>query len=267
MNERGGGDPKNIVRGRLRLGRVARRQEPERHRARARSAADRRGCRGSGDVDRRAGGCQGIFHAISEEDLERILRHPATMIGSDGEIPTFGKASPASAQLRRFPGQHEVGKGRIPVAIHVVDGRAPADEAGGGTLERPVHRVRGGQPVGVRAANPAACSASCASISARVMGGALYGRSGSSGGPVSRVRAEFRERPHFNRADSFARFNPDGVYVNRARMSPRIDSRSLGFPVSLKSDWRCRWTNVPDAARRVRNLTNVGCASHRCIFL
>src|SRR5262249_18543008 len=36
------------------------------------------------------GGCSGIFHAISEEDLQRILRHPATMIGSDGEIPIFG---------------------------------------------------------------------------------------------------------------------------------------------------------------------------------
>ena len=46
------------------------------------------------------GGCQGIFHAIGEEDLERILRHPATMIASDGEVPTFGKASPAPAQLR-----------------------------------------------------------------------------------------------------------------------------------------------------------------------
>jgi dihydroorotase/N-acyl-D-amino-acid deacylase len=40
------------------------------------------------------GGCQGIFHAISEVDLERILRHPATMIASDGEIPIFGRASP-----------------------------------------------------------------------------------------------------------------------------------------------------------------------------
>jgi N-acyl-D-amino-acid deacylase len=40
------------------------------------------------------GGCQGIFHAISEADLQRILRHPATMIASDGEIPIFGKASP-----------------------------------------------------------------------------------------------------------------------------------------------------------------------------
>src|SRR5262245_2130078 len=40
------------------------------------------------------GGCSGIFHAIEEEDLQRIIRHPATMIGSDGEIPIFGQASP-----------------------------------------------------------------------------------------------------------------------------------------------------------------------------
>src|SRR4051795_3261555 len=40
------------------------------------------------------GGCAGIFHAIDEQDLQRILRHPATMIGSDGEVPIFGEASP-----------------------------------------------------------------------------------------------------------------------------------------------------------------------------
>ena len=40
------------------------------------------------------GGCSGIFHAINEADLERILKHPATMIGSDGEIPVFGQAHP-----------------------------------------------------------------------------------------------------------------------------------------------------------------------------
>jgi len=40
------------------------------------------------------GGCSGIFHAISEEDLQRVLRHPATMIGSDGEVPIFGEANP-----------------------------------------------------------------------------------------------------------------------------------------------------------------------------
>jgi dihydroorotase/N-acyl-D-amino-acid deacylase len=40
------------------------------------------------------GGCSGIFHAIDEQDLQRILRHPATMIGSDGEVPIFGEANP-----------------------------------------------------------------------------------------------------------------------------------------------------------------------------
>jgi N-acyl-D-amino-acid deacylase len=40
------------------------------------------------------GGCGGIFHAIGEEDLVRILKHPATMIASDGEIPVFGRAHP-----------------------------------------------------------------------------------------------------------------------------------------------------------------------------
>ena len=40
------------------------------------------------------GGCGAIFHAISEEDVVRIMRFPFTMIGSDGEIPVFGQASP-----------------------------------------------------------------------------------------------------------------------------------------------------------------------------
>jgi dihydroorotase/N-acyl-D-amino-acid deacylase len=40
------------------------------------------------------GGASGIFHAIGEADLERILLCPVTMIASDGEIPIFGKASP-----------------------------------------------------------------------------------------------------------------------------------------------------------------------------
>ena len=40
------------------------------------------------------GGCRAIFHAIGEEDIERILRHPATMIASDGEVPIFGAGHP-----------------------------------------------------------------------------------------------------------------------------------------------------------------------------
>ncbi len=41
-----------------------------------------------------SGGCQAVFHAISEEDVERIMRFPFTMIGSDGEIPRFGVGAP-----------------------------------------------------------------------------------------------------------------------------------------------------------------------------
>jgi dihydroorotase/N-acyl-D-amino-acid deacylase len=42
------------------------------------------------------GNCVGVYHAIGEQDLERILRHSATMIASDafpGE-PEFGKDVP-----------------------------------------------------------------------------------------------------------------------------------------------------------------------------
>jgi len=93
-NERGGGDPKNIVLASCdwdaalagkNLTDVTRRRglEPS-----VENAADT----ALWIVER--GGCQAVFHAIGEEDLERILKHPATMIGSDGEIPTFGRGSP-----------------------------------------------------------------------------------------------------------------------------------------------------------------------------
>jgi N-acyl-D-amino-acid deacylase len=41
-----------------------------------------------------SGGCRGVFHAMGEEDLERILAHPATMIASDGEVTVFGRTAP-----------------------------------------------------------------------------------------------------------------------------------------------------------------------------
>lgn len=40
------------------------------------------------------GQVRAIYHAISESDLDRILVDPTTMIASDGEVTTFGKASP-----------------------------------------------------------------------------------------------------------------------------------------------------------------------------
>ena len=43
------------------------------------------------------GGASGVFHAISEEDVERILVSPFTMVASDGEIPAFGQGAPTPA--------------------------------------------------------------------------------------------------------------------------------------------------------------------------
>ena len=40
------------------------------------------------------GGCSAIYHAINEEDVERILRYPYTMVASDGEIPIYGENVP-----------------------------------------------------------------------------------------------------------------------------------------------------------------------------
>ena len=41
-----------------------------------------------------SGDCGGIYFAIGEEDIQRILRHPASMIASDGGVVVFGRASP-----------------------------------------------------------------------------------------------------------------------------------------------------------------------------
>lgn len=41
-----------------------------------------------------SGDCGGIYFAINEDDLQRVLRHPASMIASDGQVVLFGRASP-----------------------------------------------------------------------------------------------------------------------------------------------------------------------------
>jgi len=94
QNERGGGDPKNVVLARCEwdeslsgknLADITRMRGMDVTLANAAEAA-------MWIVER--GNCSGIFHAIAEDDLRRILRHPATMIASDGGIPIFGKANP-----------------------------------------------------------------------------------------------------------------------------------------------------------------------------
>src|SRR6266571_2089055 len=39
------------------------------------------------------GGCRGVYHAMGEEDLQRILAHPATMIASDGQVAQLSRDS------------------------------------------------------------------------------------------------------------------------------------------------------------------------------
>ena len=93
-DERGGGDPKNVQFASCSF-------DPS---LAGKTLADLTIARGKAPTIRNAaevtmwiveqGGCQGIFHAMSERDLVRILRHPATMIGSDGSVPVFGEANP-----------------------------------------------------------------------------------------------------------------------------------------------------------------------------
>lgn len=49
------------------------------------------------------GGATGIFHAIGEEDVERILASPFTMVASDGEVPVFGEGAPHPRSYGTFP--------------------------------------------------------------------------------------------------------------------------------------------------------------------
>ena len=44
-----------------------------------------------------------IYHTMSEDDVIAILRHPATMIASDGEVPVFNEAAPHPRSYGTFP--------------------------------------------------------------------------------------------------------------------------------------------------------------------
>jgi dihydroorotase/N-acyl-D-amino-acid deacylase len=50
----------------------------------------------------RRGGARAVFHAMSEEDVERIMQHPATAIGSDGPLSVFGAGAPHPRQYGTF---------------------------------------------------------------------------------------------------------------------------------------------------------------------
>ena len=119
MYDRGGGDPKNVQ-----IAACA--WDPS---LAGKNLADITRARGAEPtLDRAAetvmwiveqGGASGIFHAIDEADLERILRNPMTMVASDGEVPVFGKASPHPRSYGTFVrvlGRYARERGVIPLA-------------------------------------------------------------------------------------------------------------------------------------------------------
>ena len=94
QNERGGGDPRNIQIASCRFDpSLAGKNLAEITRERGREPGLENAAEVAMDIVA-SGGAQGIFHAVPEADVVRILASPFTMIGSDGEIPTFGKGSP-----------------------------------------------------------------------------------------------------------------------------------------------------------------------------
>jgi len=78
-----------------------------------------------------AGGCQCVYHAMSDEDVDTIMRHPRTMIGSDGGIVIPGPLRPHPRYYGTFPrvlGHYVRGRGLLSLAsaIHKMT-RMPAD--------------------------------------------------------------------------------------------------------------------------------------------
>jgi N-acyl-D-amino-acid deacylase len=93
-NERGGGDPGNVQIASCRFDpSLAGKNLAEITRERGREPSLQNAAEVAMDIVA-SGGAQAIFHAIPEADVVRILASPFTMIGSDGEVPTFGKGSP-----------------------------------------------------------------------------------------------------------------------------------------------------------------------------
>lgn len=81
-----------------------------------------------------AGNCDAVFHAIHEDDVRNIMRHPRTMIASDGgvEAPTDRVPHPRSyGTFARFLGHYARDEGVVPVhtAIHKMT-QLPADRLG-----------------------------------------------------------------------------------------------------------------------------------------
>ena len=94
LEDRGGGHPKNVVLANCGFDPgLAGKNLAELTQQRGRATTAENAADVLLEIEER-GGCQAIYHAIAEEDVERILRSPYTMIASDGGIPVFGEGAP-----------------------------------------------------------------------------------------------------------------------------------------------------------------------------
>ena len=48
------------------------------------------------------GSVTAVYHAINPDDVDRIMQHPATAIGSDGPVGIFGEGTPHPRQYGSF---------------------------------------------------------------------------------------------------------------------------------------------------------------------
>lgn len=91
---RGGGDAKNIVIASCAFDRtLAGKSLAELTRARGVAVTNENAADTAIELQRK-GSCSAVYHAIGEEDVERVMKSPYTMIASDGDIPVFGQAAP-----------------------------------------------------------------------------------------------------------------------------------------------------------------------------
>ncbi|HFB98223.1 MAG TPA: D-aminoacylase [Bryobacterales bacterium] len=101
--DRGGGDPKNVVLVECEFDEtLAGKNLAEVTRARGRAVTFEDAAETVIEIEE-AGGCSAVYHAISEEDVRRIMRFPYTMIASDGSLPEFGKGVPHPRSYGTFP--------------------------------------------------------------------------------------------------------------------------------------------------------------------
>lgn len=93
-NERGGGDPRNIVFARCGFdSSLSGKSLADATKLKGRPVTVENAAETAMEIQER-GGCSAIFHAIQEEDVVRILKYPHTMVASDGGIPIFGSDHP-----------------------------------------------------------------------------------------------------------------------------------------------------------------------------